>query len=151
MELHPHLPASAVNLDLRSTSPVPAIRELVESLRGHDHIRNSEALVEAVLEREPRFSTGVVNGVWFPRACTSAVSDVVIAVGRLRKPVFHTVPDERPVRILILMCIPEDRAETYPQVQSHLTHLLERRGFVEGLMCAESAQEVVNHFRWFER
>ncbi len=151
MKLRPYLQGSAVKMFLRSGNPVDAIRELAGSLRGHDHILSFDDFVEAVVQREPKGNSSVVKGIWLSRACTPAVDDIVIAVGRLHSPLFYAGPDQLPVNTLILAGVPAAGIGELQEVSSHLIRLVERRGFVEGLMSADGVQEVLDLFGWHER
>ena len=138
-------------LDLKSETKEDAIRELAECLRGDANLLDFDRFVKDVFKREQSSSTGIGKGVAIPHARTDTVQDFIVAIGRKSPGIEFGAVDDKPVEILILMGTPLAKVNMYLKLLAHLTNLLKRPGFVEGLKTAADPDAVIALFRGLER
>jgi fructose PTS system EIIA component len=141
---------SLIILDLKNSDRDAAIIELSGCLKKSEGVIDYDKFLQDVFKRENDITTGIGNNIAIPHARTKMVKDFVIAIGRSNAGVdFHSV-DGKPVNIIILMGAPLDKISSYLKILSHLSHLLKRPGFVDGLKNATDPESIINHFHKYE-
>ena len=147
MKLSNYLHETGIDLDLRGTKKEEVIRNLADRLRERAQILDFDTFVSEVLNREKEFSTGIGDGIAIPHARTDAVTDFVVAVGRVPGGIQFDSIDHLSVDIVILMGTPAESKRTYLQFLATLNLLLKRGGIREALRAAKSPDEVIRIFR----
>ncbi len=147
MRLSDSISEEFVCLELQHTTKAEAIKELAELLRTSRHLKDFDAYLKAVLEREEVGTTGIGDGIAIPHARTDTVVDFVVAVGRSTKGIEFDSVDGKPVNLMILMGTPLGKLGEYLRVLAHLCYLLKRKGFFESVMQAPDIAAVVKLFR----
>jgi PTS system nitrogen regulatory IIA component len=128
--------------DLRSRSKEAALLEIVETLRGAPDIRDADAVLQAVLEREKVLSTGIGLGVAVPHAKFAGLADFVLAYGRSREGIDFGSIDDRPVHHVILIVGPQDRQPRYLQFLASVTLTLKKPELRRDLELAGGPQDL---------
>ena len=81
MNLKKPLTVETICLDLKGATKEAILAEMVDLLVASGHIRDRDAVLKAVLEREKRMSTGMQNGIAIPHGKTDSVDCLVAALG----------------------------------------------------------------------
>ena len=110
-------------------------------------VNDLEAFTRAIHERESIMSTGIGLGVAVPHAKIPSIDEFFIAVGILRNPVDWQAIDDRPVSIVFLIGGPDNRQKDYLRILSKLVLFTKNENRRKALIEAETAEEVVSHFR----
>lgn len=129
-------------IDLKSTTKQACLMELVQTLADAPEVENSEALLQAVLEREDIVSTGIGGGVAVPHAKIHEVTEFIVAYGRSREGVDFGAIDERPVHHIVLIGGPPDRQMRYLQFLAMVNLRLKRADLRRGLEQAAGPEEM---------
>ena len=82
MNLSQFCGTALIDLELKSKTSEEVLAELVELLANSERIKNPEAVLDALKEREKLASTGIGFGVALPHARVKGVDGLVIAFGR---------------------------------------------------------------------
>jgi len=130
-----------IKIPLESTTKDGILSELVEVAAHADAIRDPDALLRAVREREEVLSTGIGNGVAIPHGKTSAIADLVLVAGVAREGVDFEALDGRPVHLFFLLVGPESAAGQHVKALSRISRLLRRESFRTRLIEARDAAE----------
>ncbi len=146
-----YLQEDRTNIHMKARTKADAIRELAELVRHADEVTDFDRFVQDVFERESLASTGIGNRAAAPHARTDAVNRFVIAVGRSEQGIDFDSIDGEPAKVFFLMGTPKSPLGDYLKMLAHLTRLLRERDFVDNLLKAERAAEVVSHFRNAEK
>lgn len=125
IQIADYLTAARV-LDLRSRTKDAALLELAETLRGAAEVKDVDAVLEAVKERERALSTGIGLGVAVPHAKLAGVPDFLLAYGRSREGIDYGSIDDRPVHHVVMIVGPQDRQPRYLQFLASVTLTLKR-------------------------
>ncbi len=91
-------------LDINAQEKFQIIRELVKSLKISKD--NEEMLINAVIQREKIGSTGIGNGIAIPHTRSLVIKELMVAIGRLIKPIDFDAQDKKPVRLVFLLVAP---------------------------------------------
>jgi fructose-specific phosphotransferase system IIA component len=145
------LEPAAVELELRARRKDEALAEMAGLLVRAGRIREPAAVLEALRAREKQVSTGIGEGIAVPHCVSPELDSTVLAFGRKRKGLPFDATDRRPVRLLFLLAGPEGQQTAHLRLLSRLARLLRDPGFAEGLLAAESAEEVVELVRRTEQ
>jgi PTS system fructose-specific IIC component len=151
MRFSDYLREDRTNIHMKARTKADAIKELAELVRDADEVTDFDQFVQDVFEREALASTGIGNRAAAPHARTDAVNRFVIAVGRSQEGIDFDSIDGQPVKVFFLMGTPTSPLGNYLKMLAHLTRLLHERDFVDNLLKAESAAEVVAYFRNAEK
>jgi len=139
------------NIQIKARTKAEAIRELAEVVRGADEVTDFDGFVRDVFEREKVESTGIGNRVAAPHARTDTVNTFVIAIGKSEAGIEFDSIDGDPVKVVFLMGTPKSPLGDYLKVLAHLMRVLKERNFVDDLINAESAEQVIECFREVEK
>ncbi|MDR3624401.1 MAG: PTS sugar transporter subunit IIA [Chlamydiales bacterium] len=123
-----------------------ALATLVETLALHNKLKDKQAFLQAVIDREKLVSTGIGAGVAIPHAKLSAYDDFFIAVGILKKGVEWDALDGAPVRVIFMIGGPDDKQTEYLQILSRLTYALKEEDRRKKILQLSSPQEIVDLF-----
>ncbi len=136
---------SAVVVPLAATNKTEAIEALVAALHPNDKLVDPEAALKAVLEREDIRSTGIGQGFAIPHGKSSAVKELVMAVGRLEAPIDFGSIDGKPVEVVVLLVSPMDRTGPHIQALARISRLMKSQDVSSKLKQASTAQELYDH------
>lgn len=115
------------------------IREMVAFLDGRGKLRDAEAALQSVLEREKKMSTGVGHGVAIPHGKTDTVDELVTCIGRSAQGVDFAGPDGESVHILVMTISPANRTGPHIQFISEIARLLKESDRRRAYLAAEDA------------
>ncbi len=152
MRLSELLSPSRIRIPLTATDKEGVLRELVELLvtgngagggggggGGGENTRDD--VLEAILERERQFPTGIGYGVAVPHGKTPALSSLVVVAGTTPAPVPYETVDGEPVRLFFLLAGPESCAGAHVKVLSRISRLARREPIRGRLLGARSPEE----------
>ena len=102
------LAASNVLVDLESRERRGALRELLDhmSVAGLVKSRDCPALLESLLDREKKGSTGFGKGQAHPHAYVPCITRQMVAIGRSRPGINYGSLDRAPVFVMMLRLSP---------------------------------------------
>lgn len=132
-----------IELDLKAKKKEEALAELLDLFEAEGAIKNSEEILEALLDRERLTSTGIGEGVAIPHVFVEGLTDTLIAFGRKRKGVAFNAIDRLPVHLIFLILGPEDRAEFHLQLLSKMARYLRDEELREALLNAKDPEEII--------
>jgi len=98
-------------------------------------------VLQAVLERERQFPTGIGYGVAVPHGKTPALANLVAVAGTARTPVPYETVDGEPVRLFFLLAGPESQAGAHVKALSRISRLVRREPIRARLVAASDADE----------
>ena len=139
MRLSELLTPDRIRVPIRAQSKEGVLRELVELLVGTNGA--APDVLQAVMERERQFPTGIGYGVAVPHGKTPALANLVAVAGTARSPVPYETVDGEPVRLFFLLAGPESQAGTHVKALSRISRLVRREATRVQLLGATDAQE----------
>jgi fructose-specific phosphotransferase system IIA component len=131
-----------IKVPLVATTKLAAIEELVDLLAANGEISDAKKVLEAVLEREATRTTGIGGGQAIPHGKCSGTKQLVLAVGKLAKPIDFQAIDGKPVSMIWLLSSPPDQTGPHIHALARISRLLTMDRFRAGLAAAGSAQDV---------
>jgi len=143
MKLKDLLSEDVIVIPLQHTKKTEIIKELVGVLYRAQKIKDRDAVLNAVLERERVMSTGMGDGVAIPHAKSDAVDALVAAFGITKEDVDFQSIDGKPVRLIFLLVGPTDQTGPHLKALSRISRLMHREEFRRQLASAHSSKEVI--------
>ena len=124
-----------------------AIAQLVARLKAAFPELNEAEVLQAVWERELKFSSGVGRGVAVPHARLPGLSRAMVAVGRFAKPVPFASPDNVPVRLVFLILTPTATPVVQLKVLGRIAAVVTHENLRRKLLRAKTAEALLDILR----
>ena len=142
MNLKKVLSPESVWVDLKAGSKQAVIEEMVDRLVAAGKVQDRQAILDAVIERESKMSTGMQNGVAIPHGKTDAIEELVAAIGIHKEGVDFESMDGSPSRIFIMTLSPTKRTGPHIQFLAEVSRLISPPEEREKLLAAQTHGEV---------
>ena len=144
MNLKKPLTVETISLDLKGENKEAILAEMVDLLVASGHIRDRDAVLKAVLEREKRMSTGMQNGIAIPHGKTDSVDCLIAALGIKRSGVDFGALDGQPSTIFVMTVSPDSRTGPHIQFLAEISRPLNDASVRAKLLAATSPDEVLH-------
>ena len=137
------LTAETICLDLKGATKEAILSEMVDLLVASGHIRDRDAVLKAVMERERRMSTGMQNGIAIPHGKTDSVDCLIAALGIKRGGVDFGALDGQPSNIFVMTVSPDSRTGPHIQFLAEISRPLNDASVRARLLAATSREDVL--------
>ena len=137
------LTVETISLDLRGNDKDEILAEMVDLLAASGHIRDKEAVLKAVTDREKRMSTGMQNGIAIPHGKTDSVDCLVAALGIKREGIDFGALDGQPSTIFVMTLSPDSRTGPHIQFLAEVSRPLNDASVRAKILSAASREEVL--------
>jgi mannitol/fructose-specific phosphotransferase system IIA component (Ntr-type) len=151
MRLSDLLTPNRIRVPLHAQNKEGVLRELVELVLGGNGgtggagvgvgVGVADEVLQAILERERQFPTGIGYGVAVPHGKTPALAHLVVVAGTTPAPVPYETVDGEPVRLFFLLAGPESQAGAHVKALSRISRLVRREPVRARLLGARTPDE----------
>ena len=138
------LTVETIFLDLKGATKDAILAEMVDLLTASGCIRDRDAVLKAVTDREKRMSTGMQNGIAIPHGKTESVDCLVAALGIKKDGVDFGALDGQPSHIFVMTVSPDSRTGPHIQFLAEISRPLNDATVRNRLMAATSREEVLH-------
>jgi mannitol/fructose-specific phosphotransferase system IIA component (Ntr-type) len=136
------LTPARIRVPLHGIDKEGVLRELVALVTaGNGGGGALDDVLNAILEREKQFPTGIGYGVAVPHGKTPALPTLVIVAGTTPTPVPYETIDGEPVRLFFLLAGPESAAGAHVKALSRISRLVRREPVRDRLLGARTPEE----------
>ena len=133
-----HLTVKNVLVDLAVASK-KRVFEQAGLLFENNHGIGRAAVFDSLFARERLGSTGLGQAVAIPHGRIKGLKDALAAVIRLSEPIAFDAPDGRPVKLLVVLLVPEQASQAHLDLLSELAQMLSDKSFRDSLLDAPDA------------
>jgi mannitol/fructose-specific phosphotransferase system IIA component (Ntr-type) len=149
MRLMHFIKPDAVVYDLKATTAREAIDEMVGALVKVKAVSASDRrkVVDAILKREKKGTTGFGNGVAIPHAKHEGVAGVVGTVARSAAGVAFAALDGQPVRLFFLLLSNPEKPEDHLKAMEHVFRSIKNDNLRRFMCQATTQKELVDLLR----
>lgn len=142
MHLMDFIRTEAILPDLKATTARSAVEEMVAALVKAKAVAADQhrKVVEAILRREKKGTTGFGNGVAIPHAKHAGVKGVVGIVALSRAGIEFAALDSQPVHLFFLLLSNPDQPEEHLKAMEHIFRSI-KNDPLRRFMCQSSNQE----------
>ena len=150
MQLTDILELSCIKIPIQGTEKYQCITELVDLLAQNGKLDDYHTALQAVLDREAVRSTGVGQGFAIPHGKTSAVEQLVMAIGKADQAIDFDSIDGQPVTMIVLLASPTDKTGPHIQAIARISRLMMDQNLRQQLWNAASADEFYRYIEEYE-
>ncbi|MFH1761147.1 MAG: PTS sugar transporter subunit IIA [bacterium] len=144
MKLSGLLTSFLIKIDLESTKKDDVIKELVQFLADQHGLDNTDILLERVISRETKMTTGIGSGIAVPHAKSSLVDKMVMVCGLSREGIeYHSIDNEK-VKLFFLMISPSNITGPHIQTLANISRIMSNEELREGLKNAPNAEVFID-------
>lgn len=136
---------------MKCTTKEEVISELIDLFKNDDRVKDTESILNSVLEREKIMSTGVGKGFAIPHAKTNSVTEIIAAFGKIDNPIDFQALDDQPVNLVFLLVGKENLVGPHIKLLSRISRMMNIEDFRESLAKATTAQEIYDLFATEEK
>lgn len=133
-----------VKIDYYAINKESLINEMVEFLFEKHLINNIDSFLKSILERESIMSTGIGNHVAIPHTRSESVKELAIVVYLLKNEIDYGSIDDKPVKAVFMIAVPEDMKKKYMILLATISNFLSDEENHSKLLNAKSEDEVYN-------
>lgn len=133
MKISQLLDKKAIILDLKATTKMEAIDEIIESLDRAGALSDKADYKNEILKRENSSSTGIGDQIAIPHAKTSAVKKPMIAFAYSKDGVDFESMDKKPAHVFFMIAGSDNAHKEHLETLSKLSRLLMKKDFREKL------------------
>ena len=149
MRLMDFICTEAILPDLEAETARAAIDEMLEALVEAKAVPKTQqrAIVNAIMRRERKGTTGFGNGVAIPHAKHESVRGVVGLVARSAGGVEFAALDSQPVHLFFLLVSHPESPEVHLKAMEHIFRSIKNENFRRFMLRASSREEIVDLLR----
>src|SRR5579871_4047071 len=138
-----------VRLGLRASAKEGAIESLLDFLVDEKEVPKDArpTVLNAILNRERRLSTGLEHGVAIPHGITDAIDEEVASLGVFPDGVPFDASDGLPARIVILLITPEPKRYRHVSNLAEIARQLRRSELRDALCTAPDVETALKALR----
>ena len=141
MRLSKLIKKSAIRLGMRASGKREAIDELVDLLCAAHKLGDRDAILDAILKREEKQSTGVGLGLAVPHAKTPVVKRLHVAFGSHRDGVDFDSSDGGKAHLFFILVSPRDVSGPHIKALAGISRLVKHDEFRKALLeCTDEKQ-----------
>ena len=135
-----------VKVPLTATDKYGVIDELVQLLADAGKIGDRAKVIDAIHRREALGSTGLEYGIAVPHAKTEEVKEITLSIGIAPQGIEFDAIDGKPSKLFFLILAAPDQSGPHIEALAEIAKLSKSKAFLEALIHASSAQEIVDLF-----
>ncbi|MDR0820569.1 MAG: PTS sugar transporter subunit IIA [Endomicrobium sp.] len=143
MKIMDFLRKDAIIVDLKSTDKKSAIIELAETLKNTKKVKETDEIINIILEREKLGSTGIGQGVAIPHGKTGVLQEQMGVLGISHKGIEFNSLDGEAVHIIFLLVGPVEVAGQHLKALSKISRLFKDKFLRQAIKDAVAVEEVV--------
>ena len=143
MNLKTVITTETIDLNLKGTDKKEIINEMLDILVRTGKIKDREAALSAVMEREAKMSTGMKHGIAIPHGKSAVIKDLVACIGVSQKPVDFDSLDNEPCRIFIMTLSPVEKTGPHLQFLAEVSLLFKSADKRQEILNAKTPEEVL--------
>lgn len=129
------LPLSNVELDVDAQDKRAALQCAARLFHESQGVSESR-IFDCLIAREDLGSTGLGKGVAIPHGRLRGLKRAAAAILRLEHPIAFDSPDGMPVRLMVILLVPEHATQQHLQILSELAQMLSDPSMREQLLAA---------------
>jgi len=140
-----------IKVNLKAENKNEAFKELVNHYCKTDNSSSYDQILDAIVKREAKMSTGIHKGVAVPHGKTDAVKKICGVLGISEKGVHYDSLDGEPVNLLFMIVSPINDSDNFLRMLKHLALLIEIPQFKNELLSQKDQQSAFNVICKFEQ
>jgi PTS system fructose-specific IIA component len=150
MKITDILAPSCIKIGLEVTDKEDVLTKLVDTLNKTGSVKDRDALLQVIMDREKLMSTGIGHGVALPHGKTNVVANSIAALATLQTPIDFDALDDKPVSIVLLLVGTEGNVSVHLRLLSRISRMIGSDQFRSALIASRTPEEVLDLFASYE-
>jgi PTS system nitrogen regulatory IIA component len=146
MNIRKLLSKDNIFLELQAHTKVGIIEEMIDGLVRCGLIKDKEAALKAVLDREAKMTTGMGNGIAIPHGKTDSVDKLITAIALKREGADFDAMDKQPAKIFIMTISPSSHSGPHIQFLAEVSRLLKDDSIRDEILEAKTKEDIIHIF-----
>ncbi len=151
MKLSDEIKKSSIKLSIESYEKNAVLEELVHLLCDSHKLKDREKILEAILRREARQSTGVGMGLAVPHAKTPVVDRLYICAALSPRGIEFDSVDGEKTHIFFLLVSPINVSGPHIKALAGISRLIKNEEFRTSIIGCRTVKEFIKTVKDFER
>ncbi|PID28034.1 MAG: PTS system IIA component fructose subfamily (modular protein) [Candidatus Cloacimonadota bacterium] len=118
------------------------LKKMAHLLALNDILTNEDEFFASVKEREEFISTGIGYGIAVPHGRSNVAKSLAIAVFHLKNTIDFNSLDDKPVKLLFMVAVPEKYASEYMKILSAVSKFLHIPDTINNLFSVNSVDQI---------
>lgn len=151
MKLSKLIKKSAIRLNMRSTDKSEALSELVDLLCTAHKLKERNTILEAIIQREEKQSTGVGMGLALPHAKTPVVKRLHVAFACHRDGIDFDSTDGEKAYLFFILVSPRDVSGPHIEALANISRLVKHEELRTALLECRNEKELISRIEEAEK
>ncbi len=144
MKMTDLLTTALIKVGLESEDKGEVFEEMVQLFVDEGLIRDREAALAALFEREAKMTTGIARWIGLPHGKLAETTGLLLALGISKTGIEYDSLDGEPVYIVIMLFAEIGNPGPHIQALAEISRLFSIPGFAEKVRAAENPEKVFN-------
>lgn len=131
-----------IYLDIAGSSKKKVLQNVAEVISGYRQDLTSDTIFDHLIAREKLGSTGFGDGVAIPHSRLSGCSQITGAFFRLSSPVDFDAVDRKPVDLLFVLLVPDEKNQDHLEILSEIASRLSSADVRQQLRDSNNSDQV---------
>lgn len=128
--------------DLKGANKEEVLREITDFLKTQDLVKDKEALLKTLIEREKLGSTGIGENVAIPHGKSDELSQIVTVFARSLNGVDFEALDQKPVHFVCMVIAPSNSTGQHLKALARISRIFKNQNLREGILNLKDADEI---------
>ncbi len=133
-----------IAMDLKGKDKDSILEEMCTMLYDSGQIKDYEACLQALKDREATMSTGMQNGIAIPHGKADGVNELIVGLGLKKEGMDFQSLDGKDTKIFIMTLSPRTTTGPHIQFLSSISAILNKPGICDEILQCPSAADVKN-------
>lgn len=139
-----------IKINLESLDKESVIEELVDILNNAGKIKDKQKVIEDIMTREKKGSTGLEKGIAVPHAKTEAVDKLTLAIGVSKDGVDFNAIDGKYSYLILLLLAPPGSSGPHVEALASIARFLTPPVIRDKMKSAQSPDDIVTIIMEYE-
>lgn len=144
MKISSTLTPALIKVGLRSEEKEEVFEEMVQLFIAAGVLRNREAALRAILEREAKMTTGIARWLALPHGKIDEATGLLMALGVSKPGIEYDSLDGEPVHVVLMVFAESGNPGPHIEALAEISRLFSIPGFTGRIRDAASAEEVLS-------
>jgi nitrogen PTS system EIIA component len=142
MKIDDILKKDSIIADLVGTNKGEVLREITDFLQSQGLIKDKEALLDTLIEREKLGSTGIGENVAIPHGKSAELSQIVTVFARSLNGVDFEALDQKPVHFVCMVIAPSNSTGQHLKALARISRIFKNQNLRDGILKLQDADQI---------
>lgn len=147
LKLSESIKPDLIHFDFEGYDKNSTIESVAHLIEKSGYLKDYQQYKKDVLARESLSTTGIGMSIAIPHAKSSGVKETCFTLVKLNREVEWESLDDKPVKYVIMLAVPEDANTEFLKLLSQLSTNLMDDDFRDRLLAAENKEAIVKLFQ----